>query len=95
MHSSYFKSMLLQTPGSTLITVLSLALGIGVNTAVYTAYKAFVLRPVDARNASEIFNIALARDSGLQSTPSAIQTLRVTGIRSARSVEWRHSGPRV
>lgn len=46
------------------ITVLSLAVGIGVNTAVFTAYKAFVTRSIDARNPAEIVNLALARDSG-------------------------------
>lgn len=53
-----------RSPWSTAITILSLALGIGVNTAVFTAYKAFVRRPLDARNPSELVNIALRRDSG-------------------------------
>jgi len=52
------------SPWSTAITILSLALGIGVNTAVFTAHKAFVDRPLDARNPSELVNIALRRDSG-------------------------------
>src|SRR6266511_1596764 len=37
-----------RSPWSTAITILSLAVGIGVNTAVFTAYKAFVARPLDA-----------------------------------------------
>ena len=53
-----------RSPWSTAITTLSLALGIGVNTAVITAHKAFVGRPLDARNPSEMVNIALRRDSG-------------------------------
>jgi len=53
-----------RSPWSTAITILSLALGIGVNTAVFTAHKAFVARPLDARNPSEMVNIALRRDSG-------------------------------
>jgi hypothetical protein len=53
-----------RSPWSTAITILSLALGIGVNTAVFTAHKAFVDRPLDARNPSEMVNIALRRDSG-------------------------------
>ena len=51
-------------PWSSAITILSLALGIGVNTAVFTAHKAFVDRPLDARNPGELVNIALRRDSG-------------------------------
>ena len=53
-----------RSPWSTAITILSLAVGIGVNTAVFTAHKAFVDRPLDARNPSEMVNIALGRDSG-------------------------------
>jgi hypothetical protein len=44
--------------------VLVLAIGIGVNTAVFTAYKAVVAQPLDARNPDEMVNIALTRDSG-------------------------------
>lgn len=53
-----------RSPWSSAITVLSLALGIGVNTAVFTAHKAFVDRQLDARNPGEMVNIALRRDSG-------------------------------
>jgi predicted permease len=49
---------------STVITILSLALGIGVNTALITAYEAFFARPLDARNANEMVNVALTRTSG-------------------------------
>jgi predicted permease len=50
--------------GFTAVAVLALALGIGVNTAVFTAYKAMVGRPLDARNPREMVNVALARQSG-------------------------------
>jgi hypothetical protein len=50
---------------STVVTILSLALGIGVNTALVTAYKAFFARPLDARNADEMVNIAVTRNSGV------------------------------
>src|SRR3981081_3282693 len=49
---------------SSAIAILSLALGIGVNTAVFTAHKAFVNRPLDAHDPGELVNIALRRDSG-------------------------------
>lgn len=55
---------LLRAPWSAAITVLSLALGIGVNVTVFTAYKAFFLRPLDARDPGEMANIALTRESG-------------------------------
>jgi predicted permease len=59
----YGVRMLTRNAGSTVVTVLALAIGIGVNTAVFTAYKAMVTRPLDARAPSEMVNIALTRDS--------------------------------
>jgi predicted permease len=47
------------------ITILSLALGIGVNSVILTSYKAFFLRPLDAHNAGEMVNIGLTRNSGI------------------------------
>lgn len=48
----------------TALAVFALALGIGVNTAVFTAYKAMVARPLDARDPDRVVNIALIRSSG-------------------------------
>jgi hypothetical protein len=53
-----------RSPWASAVTVLSLALGIAVNTTVFTAYRAFVDRPLDAHNPREIVNIALRGDSG-------------------------------
>ena len=60
----YGARMLCRNPGFTAVAVLALALGIGVNTAVFTAYKAMVARPLDARDPGEMVNLALIRDSG-------------------------------
>ena len=49
--------MLVKHPGFTAIAVMGLAVGIGVNTAVFTAYKALLLRPLDAKDAGELANI--------------------------------------
>ncbi|MGI9074778.1 MAG: permease prefix domain 1-containing protein [Bryobacteraceae bacterium] len=49
--------MLMKHPGFTAIAVLALAVGIGVNTAVFTAYKAVLLQPLDATNPRELVNI--------------------------------------
>jgi len=56
--------MLVRNPGNTFVTVLALALGIGVNTAVFTGIKAMVTRPLDAQAPGEMVNMALKRDSG-------------------------------
>jgi hypothetical protein len=42
--------LLARNPGSTLLAVVALAVGIGINTAVYTGYKAMVARPLAAHD---------------------------------------------
>ena len=53
--------------GFTAVSILALALGIGVNTAVFTAYKAFVARPLDARDPGTLVNLSLHLQSGATS----------------------------
>ncbi len=53
-----------RTPGFTAAVVFALGLGIGVNTAVFTAYKTMVARPVQARDPGRMVNLALVRGSG-------------------------------
>src|SRR5690349_9881091 len=60
----YAVRILARNPGFTAITVLALALGIGVNTGVFTAYKAMVARPLEARDPGSMVNLALMRESG-------------------------------
>src|SRR5664279_333109 len=56
--------MLRRNAGFTLVAVFALALGIGVNTATFTAYKAFFKRPLDARDSGRMVNLALMQKSG-------------------------------
>ncbi len=58
--------LLYRNPRFSFVAVLALALGMGVNTAVFTAYKAMVLRPLDARNPGEMVNLALVHQSGAE-----------------------------
>jgi hypothetical protein len=44
------------------VTTLALVLGIGLTTAVFTTCKAVVIRPLDARAANDMVNLALSRD---------------------------------
>jgi macrolide transport system ATP-binding/permease protein len=48
----------------TTASVITLALGIGFNTAVFTAYKAFIARPLDAREPERMANFALQMHDG-------------------------------
>src|SRR5689334_22528937 len=49
---------LLRAPGFTTITILTLALGIGAATAVFTLLDAVVLRPLPYRNAGRLVSLA-------------------------------------
>jgi len=65
LHDFRFAVRLLWRNGaSTAVIVVALAIGIAVNTAVFTAYKAFLVRQLDARAPDEMVNVALVRDSG-------------------------------
>jgi predicted permease len=61
----YGARTLLRNARFTAVSIVALALGIGVNTAVFTAYKAFVVRPLDARDPGTMVNIALRLQSGV------------------------------
>jgi predicted permease len=64
----YGLRMLMRNAGFTIAAVLALALGIGVNTAAFTAYKVMFDRPLDARDASQMVNVALVQHSGALSS---------------------------
>lgn len=59
----YGVRMMVRNAKVTILTILALALGIGVNASVFTAYKALWKLPLDARDAHEMVNVALVRDS--------------------------------
>ncbi|MGA2050775.1 MAG: ABC transporter permease [Terracidiphilus sp.] len=60
----YGARMLARNAGFTTAAVLALAIGIGVNTAAFTAYKAFFERRLDARDSGRMVNLALNLHSG-------------------------------
>ena len=60
----YGARMLWRNLGFTLAAVLALGIGIGVNTATFTAYKAFFKRSLDARESGQMVNLALLLHSG-------------------------------
>lgn len=60
----YGARTLRRNPRFASVSILALAIGIGVNTVVFTAYKALVARPIDARDPGTLVNIALRLESG-------------------------------
>ena len=63
----YGARTLLRTGRFTAVAIAALAIGIGVNTAVFTVYKAFIVRPLDARDPASMVNLALRLHSGATS----------------------------
>src|SRR5262245_391071 len=49
--------MLMKQPGFTLVAMLTLALGIGVNTALFTVFNVFVLQPLPLRDPDSLIEI--------------------------------------
>jgi predicted permease len=60
----YGARILCRNAGFTAVSVFALAIGIGVNTAAFTAYKAFFLRPLDGPDSGQMVNIVLHLRSG-------------------------------
>ena len=57
--------MLARTPGFTLVAVLSLTLGIGVNTTVFSLLDAVILRSLPVQNPEQMVNIATREAGGV------------------------------
>ncbi|HYX41788.1 MAG TPA: ABC transporter permease, partial [Pyrinomonadaceae bacterium] len=53
----YGLRLLLKKPGFTAAAVLTLALGVGVNTALFTVFDAFALRPLPLKDPAGLVNI--------------------------------------
>ena len=62
----YGVRVLAKNPGVTLVAVITLALGIGANTAIFSGVTAFLARPLNVPNPGELIRpIEIAEDRGL------------------------------
>src|ERR1044072_7564092 len=57
--------MLAKNPGVTLVAIITLALGIGANTAIFSGVSAFLMRPINVPNAGELIRpLEVTEDRG-------------------------------
>ncbi|HEX5600988.1 MAG TPA: ABC transporter permease [Pyrinomonadaceae bacterium] len=63
----YGVRMLMKNPGVTLVAVITLALGIGANTAIFSGVSAFLMKPLSVPNAAELIRpLEVSEDRGLR-----------------------------
>ena len=61
----YGVRMLMKNPGVTLVAIITLALGIGANTAIFSGVSAFLMRPINVPNAGELIRpLEVTEDRG-------------------------------
>ena len=70
---SYGARMLCKKPGFTLIVVITMALGIGANTAIFSVINSLLLRPLPVERPDEV--VAISRGDGTAATASYLDYL--------------------
>src|SRR6185437_1430144 len=83
---------LLKSPFVTCVAVLSLALGIGANAAIYSMFNELLLRPLPVRDPGRLVNLAGGQTSGSNSCNEAGGCDQVFSYPMFRDLEQAHPG---
>src|SRR6185312_12454975 len=83
---------LLKSPFVTFVAVLSLALGIGANAAIYSMFNELLLRPLPVRDPGRLVNLAGGQTSGNNSCDEAGDCDVIFDYPMFRDIEQAHPG---
>ena len=72
-HLRYAVRSLIRTPGFTVVVVLTLALAIGANSAVFSAVDAVIVRPLDFRSADRLMHLSQVHEIRGETTVGPIR----------------------
>ena len=86
---SYGCRVLMKSPGYTLAGVLSLAIGIGANTAMFGVVRAVLLRPLPYPRPQQLMQIGHARDRNAVTIPE-LQFWKANTAAFAAAAGYRH-----
>ena len=95
MNLRYAFRTLFRTPGFTAVAVLTLALGIGINTVVFTLYEAVALKPIAARSPKELIRITGSQNGVTFDSFSAAQYHQIEFQMGTTASVIATSGPHV
>src|SRR6202142_3531096 len=62
--AKYAIRMLMKNPGFTVVAIVTLALGIGANTAIFSMMDSFLLRPLPVKDPAQITVLAFQQKNG-------------------------------
>src|SRR5215469_6127849 len=74
--AKYALRQLVKTPGFTLTAILTLALGIGVNAAMFSVIDQVLLRPLPYKNADRIVEIGSMPQNGTGFDPMSLPDIK-------------------